>query len=703
MMRRVVGSLAVLAIAGPSALAQRPEAPRSPIPAPAFERTVKPGAAGPNHLPVDLPLLVGGSPLSFDRNGATTGGLGELRLIDGRSGREVPYLLEWPRRAPELVWQGARIVPVAPGRDTSGFEADLGRVFTVDRLEITHLPERFLKRVRLEGSGDRVRWTMLVPEGTLFNLPPSEGQVDRPLQQTQLAFAAGAYRYLRVIWDDHAGGQLSGNLGATARIAPRRAGDPDTLRAPLALERRPSELRKSRYHVRLPASRLPIIALELQVGDKLVLRPATVTEPQFGADRLAPAQLGGAVLRRVTSGDAVAANLRVPIEAPQGAELDLIVDDGDNPPLDVRSVSAVFAPLPYVYFESPDGRELRASYGGDRRQPISSPRYDLEALRDTVEQIVAVAAAWDAPRALVTAQRDTSPPSALHAVAGASLDAKSFPFARAIPPGSGLTAIRLDPAALAHGYLKDLRVVDAQGRQVPYVLEQLGEPTEVALPAPVPTRARENIDRRRVPDAATRSWYRVSLPHAGLPGATLRLTTGARVFARDVAIVTQELPREAQPDEGIERTLDGVWAHDDPDSPTPPFEVALGDRLPSDSLFVLVNDGDNQKVPLTSATLLLPTYRVRFFRQPGAALVLLYGRKDLGWPTYDLALLRTRIVDAPATEVTIAPESGHARPDGGVARLVFWGVLGLAVVVLLVMIGRLVRGGPIGEASDAAS
>jgi hypothetical protein len=589
---------------------------------------------------------------------------------------------------------------VSPGKDTSGFEADLGRVLTVDRLDITRLPDRFLKRVRLEGSGDRVRWTMLVAEGTLFNLPAGDGQSDGPLRQTQLAFTPGAYRYLRVIWDDHLGGKLPGDLGASARIAPRGGVVADTLRTELQVERRPVVRHTSRYHLRLPASRLPIVALELEVGDRLVMRSARVTEPRLGADRLTPMQLGSATLRRVTEGDAVAASLRIPIQHPTGSELDLVVDDGDNAPLELRVVRAVLAPLPYIFFSVADTGTLDATYGGDRRTSYLPPRYDLEALRDSVERIPAVPAVWGPVRALAAARPDSAPPSALYAAPGATLDVKSFAFARSIPKGSGLTAIRLDPAALAHSRIEDVRVVDGAGRQVPYVLEMLEEPTEISLAAPSPTTPRDNIDRRSVADAAKRSWYRLSLPHSGLPDATLRLTTTARVFSRSVAVVTQDLPREAEAEPWAARTISAAWSHEDPESAAPPLEVSLGSRLPSDSLFVLVDDGDNQKLPLSGATLLVPSYRIRFFRQPDASLTLLYGRRDIGAPSYDLALLTPRLLDAQAQEVTIGAESGGVPTHGRTARLVFWSVLGVAVLVLLLLIARLVRNGPI--AGDAA-
>ena len=48
-----------------------------------------------------------------------------------------------------------------------------------------------------------------------------------------------------------------------------------------------------------------------------------------------PALIGRGTLKRVEQGSLAAVALRVPIEAPIEAEIDLVVDDGDNPPLDV--------------------------------------------------------------------------------------------------------------------------------------------------------------------------------------------------------------------------------------------------------------------------------------------------------------------------------------------------------------------------------
>ena len=297
---------------------------------------------------------------------------------------------------------------------------------------------------------------------------------------------------------------------------------------------------------------------------------------------------------------------------------------------------------------------------------------------------------------------DSGAQIALYAAPGAPLDAKSFRFARAIPSGSGLTTLTLDAAALAHGRIVDLRIVDSGGRQVPYLLEHPDTAIALSLGTPVPTPPRSDADARLGAAAATRSWYRVSLPYAGLPDAVLRLTTSARVFSRQVDVLTRDLPRDAQPDAIFGRAVTGSWAHDDPDAAAPALEIAMGGRLPGDSLFVVVNDGDNQKLPLTGAALSLPTYRLRFYRQPGVQLTLLYGG-DLGAPNYDLARLADRLVHMPAQEVVASREAPPAPPRTDSAKTLFWTVLGVAVLTLLAIIARLVRGGAPNEESGTAS
>jgi uncharacterized protein DUF3999 len=660
-----------------------------------FERTVTPGARGPNRLSVDVPLLSGGTPFSVVRRGSpfsyeepmvvAEGGLSDLRLYDAGN-REVPYLLVTPA-IPALHWHDGTVLPVAETKETSGFESDLGSPLVIDRIRINGLPAPFLKRVlRLEGSGDRTHWTLLVREGTLFDLP------DEGLRQVELEFTAGEYRYLRVTWDDRTSGRVPLPSAISAR--PVAAGAPRApVRAQVSFERRASEPGKSRFRLRLPGSHLPIVAIELSVGGGNLLREAKVSEARLVGEQVAPVLLGSATLRRAVRGDVSASALRIPIDPPSEAQLELTVDDGDNPPLSLTGVSVILATLPFIYFES-DGAPLIARYGNER---LAAPRYDLEAIRDSVPGFPMAEAAWGA-------RRDRTPVAAAAAsplpLAGAPIEVDHFRYSRVIPGGArGLAAVRLDAAVLAHSRFADLRIADAQGRQVPYLCERLDEPLTLALGS-----LAEAKDRAAATPSSTggvRTYYRLRLPFESLPPARLVLTTRARVFQRRVSVEVERRPTDGRRDPWTDRVADVVWSHTDPETPTPALTMALP-TLGTAEAFVVIEEGDNSPLPLEPASLLLPAYRLRFFREAAGELTLLYGRDDLAPPRYDLALLAPRLVGAAAEEITPGDERLSAVAAATrVPTLIFWGVLVGAVLVLLVLIARLVKQADITAAPEA--
>jgi hypothetical protein len=132
--------------------------------------------------------------------------------------------------------------------------------------------------------------------------------------------------------------------------------------------------------------------------------------------------------------------------------------------------------------------------------------------------------------------------------------------------------------------------------------------------------------------------------------------------------------------------------HAEQDTPAQPLTLQLP-MLGAKEILVIVDEGDNAPLPIATAQLLLPAYRLRLFRQQGSSLRLAYGRSDLEPPRYDLALLATQVLSAPATEVRAAAE-----PDGApplrielVSPRLFWILLAAAVIALLALIVKLVR------------
>jgi hypothetical protein len=648
------------------------------------ERAISTAGTGPQRLAIDATLLEAAKPFRVTSSGERTvarDGLADLRLFD-RQGRPVPHLLIYPP-AREPSWTRGTLLPIAATKKTSGFEVDLADAASTDALRVEGMPAPFLKRLTLEGSGDRAHWTMLAAEGTLFDLP------DEHLRETTLTFRRGSYRYLRVIFDDTNSGRVAPPRAVFAR-RPSGPAPPPPPAATLAFERRPSEPGRSRYRIRLPAAHLPIVALDLDVGGGHVFRPVAVNESRLAGEEAVPAQLGRATLMRVLRDGTAAQALRIPLTPPAEAELELVVEDGNNPPLELKGVSASFAELPWIYFEAPEA-PIVARYGDPTATP---PRFDLEAMRDSIDVSVLREATWQPPRVL--AESDATGGAPVFPAVGAAIDTTKFRHTRDIADTSGgLMALPLDVAVLSRSRgpvtrFADVRIVDRTNRQIPYLVERRDEPLSVDVPISVAT-DQQASSLARTP-GVNRSVYVIELPHPGLPAGALALETSARIFQRIVDIGVLRPPDRRRRDAWFEVMAASTWRHTDQQTAAP----ALTMRVPAvdkTELLLAVDEGDNAPLPVVSARLLLPSYRLRFFRPEKNELRLVYGRDDLPPPRYDLSLLAPQVMGAPAREISASPErAGGAETSAPfVSPGIFWAFLSTAVIALLVLIVRLVR------------
>ena len=105
-----------------------------------------------------------------------------------------------------------------------------------------------------------------------------------------------------------------------------------------------------------------------------------------------------------------------------------------------------------------------------------------------------------------------------------------------------------------------------------------------------------------------------------------------------------------------------------------------------------VDEGDNAALPISKIRLLLPSYRLRFYRTGSVPLRLVYGRDDLQPARYDFALLAPQVMGAVATEVAAAPgETVNSAPPGARQSVsaIFWVAMSLSVLILLAIIARL--------------
>lgn len=649
-----------------------------------YERIVTPAAAGPNRLDVDVPLLAHAMPLRYvagrtavggELEPAFAGGLEDLRFRD-RSGREVGYLLvPPPDAAPE--WKEGRVLPVLATKFASGFDVDLGKAWSADRLTITGIPAPFLKRYRLEASNDGQHWSLLVADGTLFDLP------DEQLTLLAIDFPPGEYRYLRVTWDDRASARTAPPQTVSVRLATRRPATQPVV-VPASFRRRASEPGRSRFALQLPGTHLPVIAIEMNVANETLFRHATITEARLAGEEIVSEPLGGALLRRTRHGDLVASDLRIPIRFPQEPELELVVDDGDNAPIEIAGVQVELAPLPWIYFESESAQALVATFGGSK---LAAPRYDLEAKREFVSAAEAPLASWD-PIEGITSDGGLPAPSIEELGVGAPIETADFKYVRHILTGPpGLTALPLDAAVLAHTpALRDVRVVDQQGKQVPYLWEKRDEPLSVDLA--VPQRLEERTNERSADAHVSR--YRIRLPYDSMPAGRLVLRTNARIFDRTLSVAVDREASDRRSQHRLDTVAQARWVHADRDKPAQDLVMEIL-ALGSAECDLIVDEGDNTPLPIVGAWLLLPSYRLRFFRASLGDLSLYYGRDDLGAPRYDISLLAPYVMGETAIEASLTPEAAQASGFAGTTphKGLFWGAIVAASAVLLLLLVRL--------------
>lgn len=259
---------------------------------------------------------------------------------------------------------------------------------------------------------------------------------------------------------------------------------------------------------------------------------------------------------------------------------------------------------------------------------------------------------------------------------GGVLARDQFRVSRKLPAApAGLTVLLLDAHVLARSNeLADVRIADAEGRQVPYLVEERAEPLAVRLG--VPERVAEGRSSR----------YRLEMPYDAWPKSTrLVLTTNARVFDRNV--IVRRVPDNHR-NRRASVIASSAWRSADPELLPPVFEVGFVVQ-DARAVEVVVDEGDNAPLPITSAQLLLRSRALRF-HHPGTPLFLLYGNRRARAPRYDLALLAARLVGESARELSLPPTIDERGDDDRSGRRLFWIGIVIAAVVLIAMLLRLV-------------
>jgi hypothetical protein len=280
---------------------------------------------------------------------------------------------------------------------------------------------------------------------------------------------------------------------------------------------------------------------------------------------------------------------------------------------------------------------------------------------------------------------------------GASVDVRRWRYARPLvltAPAEDIVSLVLDAGdvAVLRDDLADVRVVDAQGLQVPFVLEPAVATERIGLElSREATRARDGraLSRYRVRTVAL-----VDGRGVPLPVVSLELPVSEPFFDRPGRVLAAAEGRA-----GERLLFSGRLARrgTGPPNAPPPLAIPLDGRR-REAVALEIEDGDNAPLTLAGATGVVRVARLAFKAGPGSYRVLL-GNREATPPQYDLASLRGDVLAYSALPVSagqLGANSGHRREAGdylGEAppTLLLWGSLAAAVLGLLYLTARIVR------------
>lgn len=249
-------------------------------------------------------------------------------------------------------------------------------------------------------------------------------------------------------------------------------------------------------------------------------------------------------------------------------------------------------------------------------------------------------------------------------------------YARAVE-GVGWTRIALDRAVLAHArpHLGDLRVVDAEGREVPSLIRRTGNETAWETP-PFTREERGSVSR-----------LRVELGADSAPVSTVTLTTPRGVFKRRVRVLRDR----GTITEPLRTTMWAPGAEEAVGREQSQLAIAV-DQVLGRELLIEIENENNPPLPITEVTVTSPEWEVMAKLPAGARII--YGAPSAERPGYDLDLLQGLVWRERMGEGVLGPETALGGPIlGGFEKLVMLGTVAALAAGLFGMIVRVLISG----------
>ena len=269
---------------------------------------------------------------------------------------------------------------------------------------------------------------------------------------------------------------------------------------------------------------------------------------------------------------------------------------------------------------------------------------------------------------------------------GAALDVSDWSCRKSVAiTRSGAQQLDLDLDVLSHAQsdFKDVRLMRG-GEQVPYIVESASIGRTLTPLVTVTNQTK----------APTFTRWTLKLPRANLPATRLTCTARTPLFQRDMTIYELITNERGEPLRHMLGAYNTTWTQT-PDRKNKEFAVMLNDPLRTDSIILETPNGDNQPIELENFQVFYSAKRILFVAKPGDELFLYYGNFSASSPRYDLSLVAKNLTAADKANAALGAEEQLKKTSwlenrkSGKGGAVFWGILGLVVVALLVVIARL--------------
>jgi hypothetical protein len=619
--------------------------------------------AAPGLVRVDLTAA------SFDAAGPQQE---DLRVTDA-NGREVALLLDRPASPTARVIRPESFdVKLEP--ETTRINVVTGTTAGLSALTLETPHPFFLRAATVEISDDNTHWTTLDQGVPLFRQWGAE--------KLELSLGGRTAAFVRVTVNDHrvasvpfTGAHLSLNAGPPPALVPVGA----------KIASRDEFAGETVLTLALDGRHAPLASLELPASDPLFMRRVTLSVREVNGGVSSERVIGsGTVYRVALDGAPARAELEVPLEfTPLTREVLVHIHNGDSPPLSLDAVQLKRRAL-NLFFMAPAAGNYTLLSGNPQ---ATVPRYDLAAFAGEMRAAGAttvVPGELEAMPGYHPRESLGSAPLPDVPLTGAPLEAKAWSYRKSLQLNrAGVQELELDPSVLAQSQsdFGDLRLLRA-GNQIPYVLEQSALARALTLnPIASPEAKRPTV-----------SAWQLHLPHAGLPLRRLVLTSATPLFQRQFRIYEKLTNQNGGT---YEITLaSGQWSRT-PDPAVPETEVfEMAERARTDTLWIETDNGDNPAVALGAVQVVYPVVRLIFKTAETEGLVLAYGNASANAPRYDLNLVAVKLLTSPRNPARLsadeATSAGSGNPFAGLnGGYVFWGVLGLVVIALLVVVARL--------------